>query len=184
MKIIVGLGNPGKTHLINRHNAGYLAVDQITEKLKRENWSEIKKLNARIIKLDGLVLVKSTTYMNKVGIAVKKIINQYKLNTPDLWVIHDDLDIELGEYKIQKGKGPKQHKGLISIYESIGKKNFWHVRIGVENKETRSIKNGRRLPGETYVLRNFTDDELVILDNVLDEATDRLIKITENKNGN
>ena len=90
-----------------------------------------------------------------------------------MWVIHDDLDLVLGSYKIQKGKGPREHGGLLSIYEKLETKNFWHVRIGVDN---RTNNKEQRTRGEEYVLQNFTDEEKSTIDVVVGNVVKDLIR--------
>jgi PTH1 family peptidyl-tRNA hydrolase len=97
--------------------------------------------------------------MNDSGSFVNGFVDKYKLDLSNLYIIHDDLDIKLGEYKIQFGKGPKDHNGLKSVDDSLGTDQYWHVRAGVDN---RPLDN--RPMGEEYVLQNFSDDERVILD--------------------
>ncbi len=155
MKLIIGLGNSGEEHKHNRHNVGFMVVDELAHLLLDKEWSSVKKFQSLIIKHEGLfVLVKPQTFMNQSGKAVKKLVDQYKIKGSDLWVIHDDLDIALGNYKIQKGKGPKLHKGIESIEEELRRTDFWRVRIGIEN---RSAENN--ISGETYVLQDFTEKE-------------------------
>ena len=155
MKLVVGLGNPGIKYINNRHNVGHMVVDKILEKKIPQN----------------TVLRKTGVLMNSSGIFVKKLVDQYQLKLPDLWVIHDDLDIALGAYKIQSGKGPKDHKGLLSVYNKLGTKGFWHVRVGVEDR-----KQDNNISGEEYVLQDFTKSEKDIIDKVLDKI---VIKLAE-----
>ncbi len=150
MKLIIGLGNPGKKYAKTRHNAGYILVD---------------KLHSMVSSMTDIVLLKPGTSMNKSGQAVKKLVDSHKTAMGDLYIIHDDLDIKLGEYKIQKGKGPKDHKGVNSIEDSLGETDFWRIRIGVENRESE-----KRISGEEYVLQEFDGEELEIIGKVADEV--------------
>ena len=114
----------------------------------------------------NLILAKPQTFMNGSGEAVCAILNFYNqpdlANLENLYIIHDDLDLELGSYKIQLGTGPKIHNGLASIYQQLKSKNFYHVRIGVDSR------NGDRLiPGANYVLQNFSEAEKNVLNQVL-----------------
>ena len=156
MKLIVGLGNPGEKYRNNRHNVGHMVVDGLEKR-----------------KLPKNVVVKKTgVFMNNSGSVIRRLINRYSLNINYLYVIHDDLDINLGEYKIQKGKGPKDHKGLNSIYDALGSKDFWHVRIGVDNRDPQD-----RIPGEDYVLQNFNQEELDKVNVVIEEICKKLVTL-------
>jgi PTH1 family peptidyl-tRNA hydrolase len=103
--------------------------------------------------------------MNSSGEAVKKFTGENKVKPEDIYIVHDDLDIPLGGYKIQLGKGPKLHYGISSIEGSLGETDFWRVRIGVDNRDIES-----RVSGEEYVLQDFTQGELTVLQNVLKKA--------------
>ena len=158
MKLIVGLGNPGDKYNNNRHNVGYIIAD---------------KLKAQSSKLKDIVVLKTNTYMNNSGEIVKKLVAHYKIKMPNLWVIHDDLDLQLGSYKIQKGKGPKLHNGVNSIERELGNGNFWRVRIGIENRMPNAkwpMLNGKKISGERYVLQDFTKEELEILERTIDDV--------------
>lgn len=158
-KLIVGLGNPGEKYKNNRHNVGYIAVDRL---LKR-NLSK------------GTIIRKTNVFMNSSGKDVKKLYTQYHIEIPDLWVIHDDLDIRLGEYKIQRGKGPKLHYGISSIEDELRETEFWRVRIGVDNREP-GPHFAKASRGEDYVLQDFTDKERKVLDGVISEICKKLGK--------
>lgn len=167
MKLIVGLGNPGKRYKDTRHNVGFLVADEFAG---LDGWKKNKK-GVLVFKwlqsgADKVEVVKPQTFMNESGRALSYIRSQHSdLEMESIFVIHDDLDIKLGEYKIQKGKGPKDHNGLNSIYRSLGTKDFWHVRVGVEN---RSVKS--KISGEDYVLRPFDFEEEEIVDKVVKEV--------------
>ncbi len=159
MKLIIGLGNPGEKYKDNRHNVGHMVIDALLKKGL----------------LNGIIAKKTDIYMNESGEFVKKLVEQYKVNISDLWIIHDDLDIKLGDYKVQKGRGPKVHKGIGSIEDSLGTSDFWRVRIGVDNRDVE-----KRTPGEEYVLEDFTFEEREILSEVIRKVTqdlyERLLK--------
>jgi PTH1 family peptidyl-tRNA hydrolase len=175
MKLVVGLGNPGRKYEKNRHNVGFMVVDALASAIVDGQWSMVKKFQSSIINYkSSIVLVKSLALMNSSGRVVKNIIAHFKLKMPELWVIHDDLDIRLGDYKVQKGKGPKDHKGLNSIYKALGTRDFWHVRVGVDNRTS-----DNRISGEEYVLKNFTDKEFGILDPIIDKIVKDLINRLE-----
>jgi len=155
MKIIVGLGNPGEKYKNNRHNVGAQFIDYMATWLhghlvkKTSSYLTIQPSNHSCF-----LLVKLQTFMNLSGTALEKLIENYKLKIENLIVTHDDLDIPLGKFKIQRGVGPKLHNGLESIEKILGTKNFWRIRIGVDNRQ----ENGW-LDGESYVLQDFRKEE-------------------------
>ncbi|HLL60454.1 MAG TPA: aminoacyl-tRNA hydrolase [Candidatus Nitrosocosmicus sp.] len=189
MKLIVGLGNPGTKYEKNRHNVGFMMLDHVRQVLSTKyevlnsdvRFSNNKKFNADICEVnisnEVVVLVKPQTFMNRSGEAVAKITTFYKLPTTNLIVIHDDLDIRLGEYKIQIGKGPMIHNGLISIEERLGAKDFIRVRVGVDNRD---LEN--RIPGDEYVLADFRREERKMLEEVFNNISKELEEnLSQNK---
>ena len=108
--------------------------------------------------------------MNDSGLFVKKLKEKYpKMQLSDLYIIHDDLDIPLGAFKIQFGKGPKVHNGLNDIYEKAGTSDFWHVRVGVDNRNPEN-----RTEGKEYVLEDFTEEEKLVLNGVIKQICNQL----------
>ena len=167
MKLIVGLGNPGEEYKKTRHNAGFMFVDKLAGK---ESFSFDKKQEAEVLGMRNFVLLKPQTFMNDSGRAVRKIMDFYKLGTPDVVVVHDDLDIAFGEYKIQNEKGPKVHNGVRSVERCLGRADFWRVRIGIDNRQP-GVSYGT---GTDYVLSNMSRQELKELDDVSDEVVKEL----------
>ena len=151
---IIGLGNPGEKYRNNRHNVGHLFVDYIKQEKPIDN--QIK-------------IFKTDCFMNQSGIFIKKLVRNLKLEISNLIVSHDDLDIPLGKFKIQKGTGPQLHNGIESVENSLKAKDFWRIRIGVD---ARTKENW--IDGETYVLQNFKQDELQIIQSVFPEIIKRL----------
>lgn len=158
MKVVVGLGNPGEKYANNRHNLGFMVLDKLAGTASWES-----KFEALVLKSGEYLLVKPQMFMNRSGEAVAKLVNFYKVGGGDLWVVHDDLDIRLGEYKIQRGVGPKVHNGLTSVEEQLGTANFWRARVGIDNRPTGMA----RTPGEDYVLADFTEEERQVVDRVI-----------------
>lgn len=173
MKLIVGLGNPGEKYKHNRHNIGFVVVDQLSKNLEFEF---NKKFNAEMVTTKDYILAKPQTFMNESGVSVSAIAHFYKLKSDDIYIIHDDLDIGLGSYKIVHSKGPHAHNGLLSIYEKLGSKNFWHVRVGVENRE---VRGNAGIPGMVYSLQNFSPEERLVVDKVVDNITQELQAILQ-----
>ena len=167
MKLIVGLGNIGKEYLDTRHNAGFYFVDKMASSEFRFD----SKFEADICKNGNIIFVKPTTFMNESGRAVRKVCDFYKLSVNDVVLIHDDLDIELGEYKIQMAVGPKVHNGVTSVEESLGSKNFLRVRLGVDGRGDNKFDGS----GADYVLSRFSKIEQEVFDDEIEEAVDELM---------
>lgn len=180
-KIIVALGNPETQHEKSRHNAGWLALDRYDKKI---NWTKDKKFNALIAKENDIIFVKPLTYMNLSGDSVIKIMNYYKLLpkkygfinkknsdlNDSLIVIHDDIDINLGEYKIVTDSGSAGHRGVQSIINRLNTKQFTRLRLGIKTIVLRQI-----VPAEKFVLQKFSDEELDKLYKVIDSAWAELL---------
>ena len=170
MKMLIGLGNPGEKYQNTRHNVGFMMVDFIVSQIKNKiskikNKKYIAKLKfdkylqAEVAQIEihneRVILVRPQTFMNQSGRVVKSVVDKFQIDIGhELYIIHDDLDIRLGEYKIQKGKGPKLHNGIASIEKELSVSDFWRVRIGIDNRHKET-----RIPGETYVLQDFFREE-------------------------
>ena len=191
MKIILGLGNPGVEYVGTRHNTGIMFVDNFSKNLSSAyGWRREK--NKMVFKTDEFTLIKTANvFMNESG----NLLRDFQYLTPNpqyttplpppnlggggrqdggginlgegkLFIIHDDLDIKLGEYKVQRGKGPKVHNGVESVENALKTKDFWRIRIGIDN---RMQDTGDRAQGEEYVLQRFSPEERKILDGVFEK---------------
>ena len=176
MKVILALGNPGEKYTYTRHNAGFLVVDQLAAKQsahfsnKPKFFADIAELNSftvdsaastnshTIVPREKILLVKPTTYYNKVGISARAILDFYKLTLADLLIIHDDTDLDFGKIRVRKGGRDAGSNGLKSLHAHIGA-DFWHIRIGTDNLLRRQVSTDR------FVMMNFNSDELTILKN-------------------
>ena len=167
MKLIVGLGNIGDEYKDTRHNVGFTVVDALGGGSK---WASDKKLEVEMIKNGDVVFIKPQTYMNESGRAVRKVMDFYKMKIEDVWVIHDDLDIRFGEYKVQKGIGPKVHNGVSSVEDYLGSKNFFRVRIGVDSREERG-----QMSGSDYVLQKLSAQEKIVLSEIVKKVVADLV---------
>lgn len=162
MYTIVGLGNPEPAFDKTRHNAGFMIINDLARVMLANGFELNKKCNAYIAKTSQkstahCLFIKPGTYMNESGLSVRAALDYYDVEDwqQQLFVIHDDLDLELGSFKIQFGTGPALHNGLLSLYQHLGSKNFWHVRIGVDGRG-----GDRTIPPQTYVTQHFSDNEL------------------------
>ncbi|MEK7526665.1 MAG: aminoacyl-tRNA hydrolase [Patescibacteria group bacterium] len=169
MYLIVGLGNPGKEYEKTRHNAGFMFLDKLAKKLNLEFKPDKYLKSDVIVVTNKFILAKPTTFMNESGTAVALLSKKFGFKLEEIHVVHDDLDIALGLYKVQQGVGPKVHNGVNDIEEKLKTTDFWRIRIGVDNRDAVN-----RIPGEAYVLQNFNTDELKIIDTVLEKQTEEL----------
>ena len=128
MKLIVGLGNPGEKYTNTRHNAGFIFTDHLSDVLGL-SWAFEKKLDAEVAKDSKFVLAKPQSSMNNSGTAVAKVLSYFKIPVDNLVVVHDDVDLPFGEYRLKKGSGSAVHHGVIDIMEKRDTQNFWRLRI-------------------------------------------------------
>jgi peptidyl-tRNA hydrolase, PTH1 family len=175
MKLIVGLGNPGKEYLNTRHNAGFLFLDYFLASKNKGNvnWNLDKIFNAEIIKSADLIALRPQNFMNNSGEIVKKYMSKNSIQIEELILVYDDLDIKLGSYKICKTKSPKKHNGVNSVIDALGSSEFTHVRVGVEAREGH-LKN---IPGMEYVLMKFTNSEMELLNETYQNIVEELLKM-------
>lgn len=161
MRLIVGLGNPGRTFAQNRHNVGFICISYFSR--QHHIRFDRKRSQARIgngkIAGDKIILAKPQTYMNQSGESVSLLVKRFAIDLADLVVIHDDLDLLLGKIRIRKGSGSGGHKGVDSIITQIGSQDFIHLRVGIG----RPVVTLNREPSEediiSYLLSDFTPQE-------------------------
>lgn len=178
MHIIIGLGNPGKKYESTRHNAGFAAIDALAAKFGFE-WKNSKKLKAEIAAGQGFVLVKPQTFMNDSGLAAAAVLSFFHrhlaVKNADLsgylTVIHDDLDIEFGKYRISINSRSAGHKGAESVIAALQTKNFKRIRIGIKNQESRE-----KIPAQTFVLQKFNKLEKNITNEIIKKIINQEIK--------
>lgn len=157
MKLVVGLGNPGKKYALNRHNTGYMVLDELA-KSKDLNWKHNEKLSCDLCKDGEILYIKPTSFMNSSGDVVAGVKNYYDVDVSDICVIHDDVDLPFGTVRTQKGAGHAGHRGVMDIIDKLGTKDFQRIRIGIGRPEENS-----KLPVDEFVLRDFTEDELTTI---------------------
>jgi PTH1 family peptidyl-tRNA hydrolase len=148
--VIIGLGNPGKKYQNNRHNVGHMFIDYLNKLSDQKN----KSFNLKTFK--------TNRFMNESGKEIEKILKKLQVTSykiQDIFIVHDDLDIPLGKFRIDFAKGPRLHNGIKSIEETLKTKDFWRIRIGIDNRQ----KTGW-IDGEAYVLQDFLPEEREILE--------------------
>ncbi len=166
MKIVVGLGNPGREYSATRHNVGFLAVDELARRWKCSSWKN--KYNAEVTEYRGsdtVMLVKPQTYMNVSGVAVGEIARFYKVPAEDVLVIFDDLDLPTGRLRLRLKGGSGGHRGMESLLVHLPSDAFGRMRIGI----------GRPPQGwevADYVLSRFNTDEEPLIQEAITKAAD------------
>lgn len=171
MKLIVGLGNPGEKYESTRHNVGFMVLDQLLKDIApvtKSNWSKEEKLKSEIYTFENtpkngesekIILARPLTYMNNSGLAVSKIVEYYKIDPTDLWVVYDELDLPLGSMKIRQGGGAAGHHGIESIMEKLGTDKFYRFRLGIGLSKNKEGMNKQHLDVPDYVLNGFRGGE-------------------------
>ena len=153
MLLLVGLGNPNPNNTNNRHNVGFLVIDAINAKFKLSKQKPKFKglLTTGKINEQKVYAIKPLTFMNNSGICIREIIEYFKINVKDVFVFHDDMDIDTGKIKVKFGGGNAGHNGIESIDKNIGK-DYSRVRIGIGRPKNNST-------GVEHVLDNFANEE-------------------------
>jgi PTH1 family peptidyl-tRNA hydrolase len=151
MKLIVGLGNPGKEYENTRHNVGFMVLDNY---LKTDDWKEKFKGLYHEDRINGekVIFVKPLTYMNLSGDCVVQFVNYFDIDINDILVIQDDLDEEVGCFKLKKHSGSGGHNGIKSIISSLNSEDFLRLKIG--------ISSSNDIPVIDYVLGKFSKEDL------------------------
>lgn len=134
IKLVVGLGNPGRQYEKTRHNAGFLFLDRLATELGCA-WSKEAKFygvcSEASLAANKIILLKPETFMNRSGASVASVVRYYKLVPEEILVVHDELDFEVGVVKLKKDGGHAGHNGLRDIIAALGARDFYRLRIGI-----------------------------------------------------
>jgi peptidyl-tRNA hydrolase, PTH1 family len=161
MKLIIGLGNPGREYESTRHNIGFMVVDKLAREIGEESaeWSKDAKHESLVAKAGDVLLVKPQTFMNLSGAAVRGLVNYYKLTPGDVWVIHDDIDLPLGKIRIRENGASGGHNGVDSIIKALDTDKFTRFRLGTgRGKESTGLNMDKQMSHKSvidYVLSKF-----------------------------
>lgn len=169
MKLIVGLGNPGKEYEKTRHNVGFLVLDKLCEKLNIELDKSKCKAIYGVYRYNGekIIIAKPQTFMNLSGESVVSLMKFYGINKEDLIVIHDDLDLPQGKLRLRMQGSSGGQKGMGNIIDLIGDSNINRIRIGISNNKLMDTKD--------YVLGKFSKEDLKLMNESFLKAADALI---------
>ena len=164
--LIVGLGNPGEKYLFTRHNIGFMVIDHLAERWKSLPFK--KEGHALTSKYNQVLLVKPQKFMNLSGEVVQQLMNYYKIQTTQLLVLHDDLDLPFGSFRYQLQRGPGGHNGVKNIHHVLGTADYARIKIGI----------GRpaqvQMDVADYVLQNFSSTEIESLPQLLTDIGDSI----------
>lgn len=176
MKLIVGLGNPGKQYEKTRHNVGFLCLDKLQEKYNLTfKFEGAFQADVATTNVGGnkTIFVKPLTYMNLSGEAVGKIAKFYKIEPQDVLVIHDDMDLPFGSLRLREKGSAGGHNGIKNIILHLGTEEFKRIRVGISGHANIEAKD--------YVLGKFSKDELIGLDLLSNDVADACQMFIDNK---
>ncbi|MBB42297.1 MAG: aminoacyl-tRNA hydrolase [Rhodospirillaceae bacterium] len=170
MQLVVGLGNPGERYASNRHNIGFMAVDEIVRQHNLPNFQKKTRLQSNfsegLIGSRKIVVIKPMNFMNGSGKPVGDTMRYFRLTPSDIFVFHDEIDIPAGCLRVKKGGGHAGHNGIKDIENHIGRE-FWRVRLGVGRPRSKERVIG-------HVLGNFSKIDHAWLFPVLDATANKL----------
>lgn len=168
MKLIVGLGNPGREYQDTRHNIGFMVVDRYAQEkgitFSKEKFGGI--YTECIINNEKIIILKPMKYINLSGEVVSSFVSYYKISIDDILIISDDLDMPLGKIKLKTNSSSGGHNGLKNIEHCLGTKNYKRLKIG--------ISNDKNLDTKDYVLGKFSKDDKKLIDSSVKKANDIL----------
>ncbi|MCT6893569.1 MAG: aminoacyl-tRNA hydrolase [Bombilactobacillus mellifer] len=177
-KLLVGLGNPGEKYEKTRHNIGFMALESF---LKENNftWKKTEKdQRYSLLNLFGsrFIALEPLTFMNESGRSVKYIKERFKIESKDILVIHDDLDMPNGRIKIKVEKSSGGHHGVGDIMQALGKKDFINLKIGIDHPQTQSVVS--------WVLGRFSQTQMGEISDAINKSSDIITDFIEGFNAN
>lgn len=176
MKLIVGLGNPGRGYANNRHNTGFMCLNYFakTQGIRLDKKQGKARTGTGEVAGDKAILARPQTYMNLSGESVSRLVKKFDINLNDLVVIHDDLDLPLGKIRIRHGGGSGGHKGIDSIISLLDSQDFSRLRIGI-GRPTSDPAQISEADIISYVLSDFTPEEKQIIAQVIPRVSEAIL---------
>ncbi|AKR33127.1 aminoacyl-tRNA hydrolase [Bacillus cereus] len=167
MKLIVGLGNPGREYELTRHNIGFMAIDELAKRwnisLNEQKFKGV--FGAGFVNGEKVILLKPLTYMNLSGESIRPLMDYYKIDVEDFVVMYDDLDIPVGKLRLRMKGSAGGHNGVKSTISHLGTQEFQRIRMGIDRP-----KNGMKVVD--YVLGRFTSEEIADVNHSIEKAAD------------
>ena len=176
MKLIIGLGNPGRGYANNRHNIGFMCLNHFakTQGIRFDKKQGQARIGSGEVAGSQVVLAKPQTYMNLSGQSVSRLVKRFNINLSDLLVIHDDLDLPLGKIRIRRGGSSGGHKGINSIIYCLDSQDFLRLRIGIG----RPIEDAAEISEAdiiAYVLSDLTTEEKQVITQVVPRVSEAIL---------
>ncbi|MFC1952401.1 aminoacyl-tRNA hydrolase [Chloroflexota bacterium] len=178
MKLIMGLGNPGRDYARNRHNVGFMCLNHFARQhgIRFDKKQGKARIGSGEVADSQVVLAKPQTYMNRSGQSVSLLVRKFDVSPDDLLVIHDDLDIPLGKIRIRTDGSSGGHKGIGSIITELGTQNFTRIRVGIGRSVTiEGTAEINEADTKTYVLSDFTPDEKQVITRVIPVVSEAIL---------
>jgi len=178
MKLIVGLGNPGRIYAGNRHNTGFMCLNYFarTQGIRFDKKQGFARIGTGEVAGSKIVLARPQTYMNLSGESVSRLVKKFDINLDDLLVIHDDLDLPLGKIRFHRGGGWTTHKGVRSVIDELGSGDYSLLRVGIgrplKNEGTSESSDDEII---NYVLSDFTPDEKQTIAKVMPKVSEAIL---------
>ncbi len=160
MKLIVGLGNPGKKYSDSKHNIGFMVLDTFA-KANKINYKKSIRFISEIAVLNECILLKPKTYMNNSGLAIRKVCDFYKIPSEDVLVVFDDLNLPFAKLRLRRTGSAGGHNGIKSLIAHLGTEDFNRLRVGIGRNDNKEMKDD--------VLSNFSKSEMKILNELQTE---------------
>ena len=176
MKLILGLGNPGRTHAGNRHNVGFICLNYFARAhgIRFDKRQGKARIGTGEVAGNKLVLAKPQTYMNLSGQSASRLVTKFNIALDNLLVIHDDLDLPLGKIRIRKGSSSGGHKGIDSIITYLQSQDFIRIRVGIGRPSTIGDAEISESDIIAYVLSNFTPEEKQAISQVIPTVSEAI----------
>ena len=181
MLIVVGLGNPDLKYQNTRHNVGFMVLDRVMRKLlpiKKSKWQEVKKLKSLVVEGENFISAKPQVAMNVNGLAVARLVRHFAHQGKQvLLIVHDDLDLPLGQIKIVQKRGSAGHRGVESVIANLGSDDFWRVRVGIGRGFKHESDSSKEVAD--YVLSPFARQEKQKAYRVINKAVKLVVQAVE-----
>lgn len=176
MKLIVGLGNPGRGYTNNRHNVGFACLNHFARKygIRFDRKRALARTGIGEVAGHKVVLARPQTYMNQSGQSVSRLVSRFDIDLNNLLVIHDDLDLPVGKIRIRHGSGSGGHKGIGSIISSLESQGFYRLRVGIGRPAVESSTPISEADVVAYVLGDFTSEEKQLITQVIPKVSEAI----------